>query len=134
VDFYVSYGGIISNPYLTSFNQGGDLTGKRSGIFRNYWTANNPSNEAPAPNLVQQPAYITTLGYQNATYFRLRNVCLGYNFPKSLIDKAKMQKLRLYVSLTNYLTLTKVLSYGPEQTSGAYPEPKTMLFGLNVTF
>lgn len=133
-DLYVSYGGVINNPYLSQFNQGGDLTGKRNGIRRDYWTTNNPSSTTPAPNMTQSPAYIQVLGYQDATYVRLRNVTIGYTFPQQLIQKAKMQNLRLYFSFTNPWTYTKVLGYGPESTPGAYPEPRTCLFGLKVSF
>ena len=133
-DLYVSYGGTFYNSYLTTFDTGGDLTGKRNGIRRNYWTANNPSNDTPAPNFTQAPAYISTLGYQDATYVRLRNVTFGYTFPQKMIRKILLQNLRLYVSFTNLWTYTEVLGYGPEQTPGDYPEPRTMLFGLKVTF
>lgn len=133
-EMYMSHGGTIYNPYLTTFENGGDLTAKRNGIRRNYWTLNNPSNEAPAPNMTQAPAYIASLGYQDASYIRLRNVTLGYNVPRTLISKAYMQNLRLYMTLSNFWTKTDVQAYGPEQTPGDYPEPKTILFGLNVTF
>ena len=133
-DLYISHGGTIYNPYLTTFENGGDLTAKRNGIRRNYWTQNNPSNEAPAPNMTQAPAYISSLGYQDASYVRLRNVTFGYNFPRALISKAYMQSLRLYMTLSNFWTKTDVQAYGPEQTPGDYPEPRTVLFGLNVTF
>ncbi|MFR4937245.1 MAG: hypothetical protein ACLUDY_16695, partial [Bacteroides xylanisolvens] len=78
--------------------------------------------------------YISSLGYQDASYVRLRNVTFGYNFPRALISKAYMQSLRLYMTLSNFWTKTDVQAYGPEQTPGDYPEPRTVLFGLNVTF
>lgn len=133
-ELYISAGGTRYNSYLTSFNEGGDLTGKRNGVRRNYWTINNPSNEAPAPNMTQAPAYITALGYQDASFIRLRNVQIGYNFPKSVTKALSMQSLRLYATLTNIWTLTDVIGYGPEQTPGSYPEPRTVLFGVNVSF
>lgn len=133
-ELYISQGGTRYNSYLTSFNQGGDMTGKRNGVRRNYWTPNNPSNEAPAPNMTQAPAYITSLGYQDASFIRLRNVQIGYNFPKSVTKALSMQSLRLYATFTNIWTLTDVTGYGPEQNPGSYPEPRTMLFGVNVTF
>lgn len=131
---YVSQGGTRYNSYLTSFNQGGDMTGKRNGVRRNYWTENNPSNEAPAPNMTQAPAYITALGYQDASFIRLRNLQVGYTFPKKIAKVLAMQSLRLYATFTNLWTYTKVTGYGPEQNPGSYPEPRTMLFGLNVSF
>ena len=110
------------------------MTGKRNGVRRNYWTANNPSNEAPAPNMTQAPAYITALGYQDASFVRLRNVQIGYNFPKKVTKALSMQSLRMYATLTNIWTMTDVIGYGPEQNPGSYPEPRTVLFGVNVSF
>lgn len=129
----VSYGGTFYNSYLTSFANGGDLTGKRNGVRRNYWTLYNPSNEAPTPNMTQAPAYISALGYQDASYLRLRTVTLGYTFPKRVIEKVMLQNLRLYISCNNLWYYTKVLGYGPEQNPGAYPEPRTILFGIKAS-
>ena len=133
-DLYISYGGTRYNSYLTTFDNGGDMTGKRNGVRRNYWTPNNPSNEAPAPNIVQVPAYMTAVGYQDASFVRLRNVQIGYNFPKKVTKALSMQSLRLYATLTNLWTATEVLGYGPEQNPGSYPEPRTVLLGVNVSF
>ena len=133
-DLYISYGGTKYNSYLTSYDTGGDLTGKRNGLRRNYWTTNNPSNEAPSPNLTQAPAYINALGYQDADFIRLRNVTFGYTFPQSMIRRILLQNLRIYVSCTNLWSYTEVLGYGPEQTPGDYPEPRTVLLGLKLTF
>ena len=130
----ISCGGTFYNSYLTTFGNGGDMTGKRNGIRRNYWTLYNPSNEAPAPNMNQAPAYISSLGYQDASYLRLRNVTLGYNFPRGIVDAIRMQSLRLYISCNNAWYYTKVLGYGPEQTPGSYPEPRTVLIGVKASF
>ncbi|KAA8485053.1 TonB-dependent receptor [Arcticibacter tournemirensis] len=133
-DLLVSQGGIIYNPYLATFETGGDMTGKRNGIRRNYWTLNNPSNEAPAPNMTQQPAYIGALAYEDASYIRLRNVTLGFNVPVTFARKLRTESIRIYSTLTNFWTKSDVHAYGPEQNPGDYPEPKTLLFGLNVSF
>ena len=130
----ISYGGTFYNSYLTTFANGGDMTGKRNGIRRNYWTLYNPSNEAPSPNMTQAPAYISALGYQDATYLRLRTVTLGYTFPRQALEALKMQSLRLYLSCNNAWYYTKVLGYGPEQNPGSYPEPRTLLFGVKASF
>lgn len=134
VDFYVSHGGVVNNSYLTSWEQGGDLSGKRNGIKRDYWTPENPSNTTPAPNYAQVPAYITSLGYQDASYIRLRNLTIGYTLPMEISRKLYVQKLRVYFSANNLWTKTKVQSYSPETNTGSYPEPRTLLFGLNLSF
>ena len=133
-DFNISYGGTFYNSYLTTFGNGGDMTGKRNGVRRNYWTLYNPSNEAPSPNMLQAPAYIAALGYQDATYLRLRTLTLGYTFPRKIAESMRMQNLRVYLSCNNVWYFTHVLGYGPEQSPGAYPEPRTLLFGVKASF
>ena len=114
LDFYVSHGGVVYNSYLTNWEQGGDLSGKRNGIKRDYWTPENPSNTTPAPNYTQVPAYITSLGYQDASYIRLRNLTIGYTLPLEISRKLFVQKLRVYFTANNLWTKTKVQSYSPE--------------------
>lgn len=134
VDFNISHGGTFKNLYLSSFDTGGDMTGKRNGIRRNYWTLYNPSNEAPSPNMQQAPAYITALSYQDASYMRLRNVTFGYNLPEKAVTKILLRNLRVYFTCNNVWYKTDVLGYGPEQSPGAYPQPRTFLLGVKATF
>lgn len=82
---------------------------------------------------------------EDGSYIRLRNLAVGYNFPKKLLGN-KIQTLRAYASGTNLFTSTKYVGYNPEvnnQTTlsgvqgedyGAYPLAKTFTFGLNATF
>jgi TonB-linked SusC/RagA family outer membrane protein len=75
-----------------------------------------------------------------ATYLRLKNVALGYTLPKQWTLKAGIEKLRLYVSGTNLLTLSTLNKYyiDPEAPSGSvgyyYPQQRTISFGLNINF
>ena len=59
---------------------------------------------------------------------------MGSSFPKKIAKALAMQSLRMYATFTNVWTFTEVTGYGPEQTPGSYPEPRTMLFGLNASF
>lgn len=134
MDIYYLNGGYFYNSYLTSFENGGDLTGKRNGLRRNYWTINNPSNETPAPNFIQQPAFLNSLAYEKADYLRLRNISLGYTFQEHVAKRIGVENLRLFSTISNIWAWTEVQGYGPEQNPGAYPEPRTWLFGLNFSF
>ncbi|MFN0293904.1 TonB-dependent receptor [Pedobacter helvus] len=134
LDFYYLYGGYRYNSYLATFETGGDLTGKRNGIRRNYWTIHNPSNTAPAPNFVQTPAFLASSAYEKADYIKLRNISLSYRMPKSVVQKVKLDDLKLFCTMSNVFTITDVQAYGPEQNAGAYPEPRTLLFGINFSF
>jgi TonB-linked SusC/RagA family outer membrane protein len=132
-DIYTVQGVLRLNPFLYDANSGGSLTAALNGIKVDYWTLENPSNTAPRPRQGTND-YIQSLAYQDASYIRLRNLSLGYSFPKKLINKLKMNNLRVYATGTNLLTQTKFLSYSPEASASAYPEPKTFVVGLNVSF
>ena len=133
-DFYGVYGRVIQNKYLYDYNSGGSLQGKLNGIKVNYWTPQNPSNEYPRPRQGQSVSYHSSLSYQDASYIRLRTLTLGYTIPANLTKKAKIERLRFYVTGTNVFTITNFLSYSPELTPGSYPEARQWVFGLNLTF
>jgi len=128
-DFFWRYGGRRYNS-----NYAGGLGGGASNAMDlGYWTSEEPSNEFPRPQLTF--IYnISTLRYQDASYFRLRNLTLGYTLPERLMENIGIQDLRVFTSLTNYWTITEYLSYGPEHGPGSYPEPKTIQFGVNLNF
>lgn len=81
---------------------------------------------------------------QDGSFFRLRNVTVGYNLPKNLIDKVKVKAARMYIRGTNVFTLTKFTGYSPEVASGSaidngidnstYPVSAIYSAGINVTF
>lgn len=74
----------------------------------------------------------------NAAFLKLRNLQLGYTLPESLVNKAGMKKLRLYVSGSNLLILAdhmKALGFDPETTDyWYYPPQRVVNFGVSVTF
>lgn len=132
-DFYTVQGALRQNAYLYDANSGGDLHGKLNGIKVNYWTLENSSNTAPRPRDATIN-YISSLSYQDASYIRLRNLTLGYTLPKNVIKLLSMSNLRFYSTLTNLWTKTDYLSYSPEASAGAYPEPRTFIVGFNLSF
>jgi hypothetical protein len=76
---------------------------------------------------------------EDASYFRIKNVEIGYslgNFLKG--KKTGIQNVRLYVSGQNLYTSTKYTGLDPETISsvdmGTYPQSRAFLFGLNVNF
>lgn len=83
---------------------------------------------------------------ENGSYIRLKNITLGYTFPKSLLRKIKIESLRVYANIQNLWTITGYDGYDPEigtstasvnvmgLDNGRYPSPTTYSFGLNVSF
>ena len=130
-DLYMVQDVTKSNPYLSSFNEGGTLQSVRNGIKVNYWTPENPSNEFPRPNYASAPANISAMGIRDASYVRLRTLSLGYTLPTSLLNKMKFSSLRVYVTANNLFTITDYKSYSPENNPGDFPDTKGFTFGLN---
>lgn len=81
---------------------------------------------------------------ENGSYFKIKNITLGYTLPKWILDKMQLSNLRIYFSGQNLITFTKFSGLDPEfsnsprnhglYTSGSYPQTKLYSFGLNVGF
>lgn len=134
MEFYTVQNIIKTNPYLYAYNQGGSLNGKLNGMRVNYWTPDNKSNSAPRPQFTASVPHISLLGFQDASYFRMRSATLGYTLPQKLTRRVNIDKLRFYVTGTNLFTITDFKSYSPELTASNYPEAQSFILGLNLTF
>jgi TonB-linked SusC/RagA family outer membrane protein len=91
--------------------------------------------------------YVQTRYLQDASYIRLKNIQIGYTFPKSITQKLCMEYLRIYVSANNIWTHSKISGifdpetlYAYDYSAGyggygkMYPLCKTVCIGLNVNF
>lgn len=85
----------------------------------------------------------STFGIEDGSYFRIRNIQLGYSFPKQLISKAYMQGLKIFANAQNLKTFKRNSGYTPEFGGdptyfgvdwGNGPIPVIFTAGLNVTF
>ena len=86
----------------------------------------------------------TSYFVEDASYFRLRNLQIGYTLPTALSAKARISKVRIYIQGTNLFTATKYDGLNPEVVStderassvdiGAYPTVRQYLIGANITF
>ncbi len=110
----------------------------------------NPSTKTPHTS-IQDPNdndRISDRYVEDGSYLRIKNITLGYTFPKALLSKAKIENLRVYVNIQNLYTFTKYSGYDPEVgastqdssgltygiDNGRYPSPAMYSFGLNITF
>ena len=144
-----------SNGYLNM------LTGRRGQVDVDYWTEENTNAKYPKPGGIQSgdnPKYGSTLGYFDASYWKVRNISLGYKFDEQKwLKNFGIQSLRAYVSIQNPFVICSPFhketgldpetnSYGNENvavTSGIQrrfltvgpnaPSTRNYLFGINVT-
>lgn len=108
----------------------------------NRWTPTNPSTTMPriywgqtAPDAIMRNS---TYFLQDASYFRLKNLTVGYTLPARLTDKVGIDKLRIYISGDNLFTATKYPGLDPERPADnsfvQYPQNKVYSFGVNLNF
>ena len=109
------------------------------------WTGPGTSNDFPRlidgdpnGNFINPSAFYLEPG----SYFRIKNLQIGYTLPSSLMRKAQLQKVRIYVSGYNLITFTKYTGYDPEIGGGSntsidrgfYPQARSFQAGLSVGF
>ena len=95
---------------------------------------NNTLNSINYTKFVSQQIY-SDYYVQNASFFRMDNMSVGYSFDRAFIDKLKA---RLSLTVQNAFVITNYKGLDPEVDGGIdnniYPRPRTILLGLNVTF
>jgi TonB-linked SusC/RagA family outer membrane protein len=147
-DLQFSFQGAFGGKVFNALNQQLEISTlgtNASSALEDRWTATNPSNEIPRAS--SSPLGIVSERYvEDASFLRLKLITFGYTFPKSLSSKIGTKSIKLYVSAENLITWTKYTGYDPEVSSyeqnnlypgidfGAYPNSKTFITGLNVTF
>jgi TonB-dependent starch-binding outer membrane protein SusC len=115
-------------------------------VLDRYTTA-NPNGTLPRFNQWHGNNYrISDRFIEDGSFFRIQNVSLGYNLPKTLISKAKLTSARIYASVQNLKTFTGYSGYDPELGAynnqatfvnvdmGHYPNPRTYTVGANIEF
>lgn len=107
----------------------------------NRWWPDNPDGTFPRASSVLlnsiNGVYQNTYWLKNAAFTRLKNVQIGYNLPKALLDRYKIQSLRVYLSGFNLLTFDKLKTIDPENGSAqgwTYPQQKVYNIGLSARF
>lgn len=144
VNFAGSYGNKLYNGLATRLTKGSTYYNSLA-VVADRWTPSNPSNTVQKASndltVVSDSRYV-----EDASYLRVKNIQLGYTLTVPQITKDA--RLRLYVSLQNFFTITNYSGFDPEGgRNGAddqsalyqgidmatYPTAKTVLFGVNVT-
>jgi len=113
-------------------------------FYKNRWHGAGTSNSNPSVNVGgNQNNYISSWYVESGSYFRIRNIQLGYTLPDMYVTKLGIQKLRVYVNAQNPAIFTKYKGFTPEVggspgnvgiDNNVYPIYATYNFGVNVTF
>lgn len=123
------------------FMTNGDLLGYVSALNQprdfDYWTSSNPTNAFPLAKLGVSNYAKEALQYVDGSFVKIKNITLGYSFPRNILNKLGMSQLRVYGTIQNPFIFCKddmMKGLDPENTSSEFPLYKTIVFGVNVSF
>lgn len=111
------------------------LTGYGSQVEVDYWTPENTGAEfqKPIANESGGDAYSSLLGYRDASFIKVRNISLGYNFPKSICSKAGLSNLKIYAQAINPFSIYQSIDdYDLDVNSSNFN--RSFVFGLEIGF
>lgn len=132
------WGQMIDAQFLGRYDPSGV---KNSPAYLDYWTPENPSNDFPRPMkgapLSNYYGYMS-LNYVDGSYFKIKNISLGYTVPRKLTENWGISNLKFYVTASNLLTISKshlIKHYDPERGGDEKsPLAKQLVFGVNLSF
>jgi TonB-linked SusC/RagA family outer membrane protein len=112
--------------------------------YLNRWHGAGTSNTQPRITNGGVNYNVSSRFLENGSYFKIRNVQLGYNLPRRITNQVNVSSLKLYINAENLVTFTKYSGYTPEITSnnvlsngidhGVYPVARTISLGVNIKF
>ncbi|GEP97585.1 TonB-dependent receptor [Chitinophaga cymbidii] len=109
--------------------------GRYNALALNYWTADNPTNDYYALN--NPGPYRAAIFYQDASYWRVTDITLGYVVPPATLKRLKIGSLRVYGQIMNPFVFTNFISFDPEYNSSTYKDDLPSVnftFGVNASF
>ena len=117
----------------------------REVFYDNRWTASNPNGSVPRAGATNMDKYqISDALVYDGSFFKIKQIQLGYTFPKNWMKKLCVGNLRVYGSLDDFFTFTKYPGFDPEAAAnstsgmgidkGSYPCSKKVVLGFNIEF
>lgn len=131
--------------FLGFYNGARNLYASRS----NFWVSDAQPGDGMTPKPRTTPNTIesssSSMWVEDGSFVRIKNIRLGYNFPNSITRTLGMTSLKLYVNMENVHVFSDYSNYDPEGSTfqtgyrvgydyGAYPNPFSCTFGINIGF
>jgi len=125
----------------TTFSASGPSYNKLSGIL-DAWSPENTGGKVPIISTSDANGNFNASDFyiEDGSYLRLRNLTVGYTFPKAVSDKFKAGALRVYATSNNLFTITNYSGFDPEigmdnngLDVGRYPQARTFMLGLSLS-
>lgn len=144
IDLSIDVMGVYGNEIFRNWNRNAYAQFNYQIERMDRWHGVGTSNWEPVLNDERSNnREISNYYIEDGSYFRIRNMQLGYNFNRKTLDALHMQKFRIYLNVQNPFTFKHNTGYTPEiggstvqfgVDNGTYPIPVIYTFGLNLTF
>ncbi len=114
-------------------------------FYDDRWTPANPTGKRPKPGANGIDKYwVSNDCVMDGSYFKIKQIQLGYTLPKIVADKISVGNFRVYASMDDWFVFTKYPGMDPEASAGStsamgvdkgsYPTSRKFVFGVNLTF
>ncbi len=151
---FTAFGSGSSGGEMVVSVRGSATANQLAEFWTDSWDVKGADAKYPHPTPTDDKFARSSAQLMNASYFKIKQLQLGYTIPAQLMQKIKITRLRIFTSLDNFFTFSKYPGMDPESVSvtppntkgnisstgamgmdyGDYPSPKTMTFGLNLSF
>jgi hypothetical protein len=138
-----------SNSYSYMNPQSGELMTSLEDLAK--WNEGSNAKQYWSPYSVGSSTVVpTSWAIEDGSFLRLQSITMGYSLPKKVVNSLKIERLRVYTTVSNLFVLTKYSGYDPEISSSvrnsaysgltpgidysSYPKSRGFTFGVNVSF
>ena len=129
----------INRPDYAASNKQKEL------FYTDRWTVNHTTATQPRAGAANMDKYACSSAMVfDGSYFKIKQIQLGYTLPKKWISKIAVSNARVYLSLDDFFTFTKYKGFDPEASAnatsgmgidkGVYPMSKKFVLGFNIDF
>ncbi len=143
-DFNIFFQGVAGVQVFDATYRTDVYSGNYPSWMLGRWTGEGTSYTIPRLVLGDSTNWVfSDLYVHDGSYCRIKNISLGYTIPQKYTQKARIDRLRVYVSSENLVTMTSYWGFDPEMSSGStslgidrgvYPQARTFTVGANLTF
>ena len=145
LDLVVFGSGSKGNDIFIAYNRSVRLeTNTLTEFYEGMWREAGDIAEYAQPGCTNYDQYLQSSKFVfDGSYFKIKQIQLGYTLPKKWLRNIYLSNLRVYCSLDDFFTFTSYPGFDPEYTLtgdamgldlGSYPSSKKVVFGLNITF
>lgn len=144
VFFSWSYGNNVINANRLIFENGSKPGLNMLATYADHWSESNPDSDMPRINANGMAVYSSRV-IEDGSFLRLKNLSVGYTFPRSVLRRLHFDTMRVYLSAENLFTITGYSGPDPEVSTrnsvltpgfdwSAYPRSRSITAGVSFTF